>query len=365
MHKRLAAVGLLVTASSVPFFLRNQDDAPAPAPDHAHHARVDLKQKEIEYEKDAYPFIRNGLIALYEAEENQSQALAQGKIPDNPVDLRIAGFAPPGEELDDMGMGALQVIKRFRQKQPDNSEREVLANEHWEATKTGEILFPYYVRARVQYTGDKKDLYKPKAHLLFKTAMYQMVWIQNGKNPEPLIAQQFSYEDFDPKQGFNPMAQTELLVHDCVGCHSVTKGNFHAKGIFLEAARRKREINRGRLVQDWQFELPDNEFTKQPGRIEYLQWITKKATKGELSEQFVAAAEGTLKDFSPFNSASGMLKALREAKDRIPWIGNDQRVNTSGYGTYIDATDGNLYKRAVFGYYKKYNPNPVQAIPQK
>lgn len=360
---KLAAAGVLATTLSMPLLLKKSSvDSPSLDLSELNSKGVDYRSKETNAAKNSYPTIREGLIELYEAEREQNKALAEGKIPTNPVQRRAAGFAGAGQELPDMGKGAVfQLIKKLEKKQEDGSIRVVTVNEHFEVNEqTGAILGPKYIRARVLIPGKKKeDLHQPAAHLLFKTAMYQMVWIEGkGLYPVPQIAQQHFYEDFDLKQNLNPFGQTELLVGplECISCHRITENNIHTKHIFDEARKLNRKINYGIFIQEWEFEDPN-----QPGLIEYRKWLREKVDKGELKEEFVRAAEKDAQDFRNFE-ISGMIEALKEAKEGIPWIGSDKKVSKSGRSTYTDS-DGTIWERAV---YPRFNwpKNDHQFIPR-
>ncbi len=320
--------------------------------------KQDYHLQEIQWAEKVYPTVKEGLTALYKAEEEDIKALNKGTIKESErkVKICLTDFLRLGEEGDDMDMGpSLHVVKRYVHVQPDKTERVIYANERWMIVpETGAILPPEIIRVRAQ--AFKGSLYEAGADKLFVTDMLQLIWGRDDDNLKggsiyPLLARQHFYGERGPKDTSSPINQTELLLSSptsCVSCHVISPKNSHAKHLF-NGGEPKRKINYGAITQDSDFDVP---YEKQPGYTKYLKYLDEKVKKGDIKKEFADSAAKSLRN-SRNLEVPYMIWALNETKN-IPWLGSD--IEVSGYDagrygfTYMDGKKE--WEKAFYSHYK-------------
>ena len=381
------ATGFLAALLSLPFGLKDNSAADPLKPDNTAQKIVeekdfdhiqslrknpssgDYRKLETEWANKTYPTIRQKLINLYKAEQEDNKAIREGKLTekDRRVRVCLTDFAGPGEEAEDMGKGPnIHVVKQFREKQSDGSFKIHYVNEHWPINElTGGILPPEIVRVRVQAFKGEKELYKPGAHNLYITSMPLIVWnmdISNSKTDlllaqQHLFGEQQSYLDEKGKEEkFNPINQTEVAISspvNCYSCHNISPNNSHAKHIFHEAEKRKTKINYGAITQEWDFETP---FEKQAGYEKYEKWLSTRVKTGYTKQDSMIEILREIRNPENFEIPQ-VIETLKDTKS-IPWVDGDTEV--SGYDvtrdgfTYTDGDGKNKkeWERASFNFYR-------------
>lgn len=378
------ATGFLAALLSLPLASKDNTAADPPQKPDNSHQRVleekdlndilslrksppsgDYRNLETQWANKTYPTIRQKLISLYIAEQEDNKAIAEGRLTekDRRVKVCLTDFAGPGEEAKDMGRGpSIHVVKRFKEKQPDGSIKTHYVNEHWPINEmTGGILPPETLRIRVQAFKGEKELYEPGAHNLYITSVPLIAWnmdISTSKT-ELLLAQQHLFGEQQTRingkgeeEKFNPLNQVEVAVSspaNCYSCHNINPKNRHGKSIFNEAALRKARINYGAITQDWDFETP---FEKQPGYELYAKWLENQVKTGYTKQESMIDILRDIKNPANFEIPL-IVEALKDLKS-IPWVDGDIEASRYDAGrdgfTYNES--GKEWEKAFFGHFR-------------
>lgn len=324
----------------------------------------DYRNLETQWANKTYPTIRQKLISLYKAEQEDNKAIAEGKLveKDRRVKVCLTDFAGPGEEAEDMGKGPnIHVVKQFKEKQLDGSIKTHYVNEHWPINElTGGILPPETLRVRVQAFKGEKELYEPGAHNLYITSMPLIAWnmdISNSKT-ELLLAQQHLFGEQEThinnkgeKEKFNPINQVEVAISspaNCYSCHNISPKNSHAKHIFNEAGVRKAKVNYGAITQDWDFETP---FEQQPGYKKYETWLEHRVKTGYTKRDNMINILRDIKNPRNFEIPL-IVETLKDTKS-IPWVDGDTEVQgyDAGRDGFTYREDKKEWEKAFFSHY--------------
>jgi len=393
------ATGILATAVSIPFILRDKSSLSPKGIDYdsINALRCDCADKrtqEIKWVEAVYPIVREKLINLYRAELEDIKALRAGKITekDRAVKIYISDFVKIDEEADDMGIGPnIHVIKYFDEKQEDNSMMRTYVNEYWTVNeRTGNILLPEHIRVRAQaFKGSlhgSKEVQQESKHNLFVTDMLQLIWTKDnvGIDPNsayPYMARQHFYGERIPDKKENPINQTELMLSSprhCIFCHVISGGNRHARHVFEEG--RNKIVNYGALTQDYKFDKPRNEHA---GYVKYMDFLNEKIKKGDIKQEYVDLIATDLMESTSLGNPF-IIRAL-EKNDPIPWLDNDSdtKLKDSHSGILFKDTDPGregftyengdvIWERAIYSYYKnrlsglspQWSKNDFQVIPR-
>ena len=299
--------------------------------------KTDLQTREIEWAKITYPTIRENLIKLYTAEQEDIDALNAGKITEKDRKVKIAytdSVQGDVDHSDDMGTPfQFHVVKYYDDKQ---SGRRIYVNEHWPISeKTGSILLPEVIRARVQaFDGslDKKD-----ANKLFIPSMINIIWGLNydgsGGNSQfrAYVYNQNFYghytktvdKETSKERWSNTRAQTMQFVSNplsCLGCHTPREKKFEIRDSELIEIipREKLKLFDGSVTPQSEFEKPYNE---QVGFKRYRKDLYEKVRKGEIKKADADFMLNTLLD-SRAIAIPNMVQILKE-NTTPTWVSED------------------------------------------
>ncbi|MBI3589819.1 MAG: hypothetical protein HY094_00355 [Candidatus Melainabacteria bacterium] len=367
------AAGFLATALSIPFISKNLTRADDPKPDMVPPAKNsiliekdfdyiqnlrkkapqnNLYQQEKLWTETVYPTIREDLMALYKAEEEDIKTGTTQK--DRKVKLCLTDFLEAGEEGDDMDTSlsnryVLHVVKYYDL--PKIGKR-IYVNERWPVDPdNGAVFFPDIIRIRDQ--AFKGSLDEKGAHKLFVTGLIQIVWTTNSDNsrgnPYPLLGAQPFYLETTKNEKSNKINDTELFISNptsCISCHVISGRNLKQ----ISASNPSGKINFGAVTQDHRFDVS---ITKQKGYEKYVSFFEKKVNKGEIKKEEFARVKKDLADPRSYRNPY-MVESLKEYKT-IPWLESDTKVE----GRYDPAREGftytwdkNEWEKAIFAYYR-------------
>ncbi len=369
------AASILTTAASIPFLASKADEpkqVPSPLPTRNSilnkndfdmvqsllkaDSKTDLRTREIEWDKTVYPTVREQLIKLYTAEQEDIAALNSGKITEKDRKVKIAytDFVPGGvDHGDDMGTQLMfHIVKYYDDKQ---SGRRIYVNEHWPISEdTGAILLPETIRTRVQAFDGALD--KKGANQLFIPHMINIIWGINydgsGGN-SPFRASVYNQNFYGPytktvdketkkETWANTRAQTMHIVSSplsCIGCHTPREKRFEIKDSELLEILPKETLKLfdGSVTAQSEFEKPYNE---QVGFKGYRKYLYERVRNGDISKENADSMLNTLLN-SRNVAIPNMVQILKE-NTSLPWIGDDSLLDEY---REIRRTDGFTYEK--------------------
>ena len=331
----------------------------------------DLRLKEINYAKEAYPIIRQRLLNLYTAEAKDN---LEGKFTNDKraVKIAISDRVSFGGEGEDMGLGGyVHAIKYFDEKIDEKTTLRIYVNEHWAINKeTNKLLPPESIRIRAQvFEGDLK---KYGAEEDFLPDMIHLAWgkINNTGNKKldlkPFLYRQNLYKQLEPGKKANEMVSNEQFLSspiDCMHCHrSSSKDTQLMFGV--------KKTNFGAITPDEEFK---KDFKDQRGYKLIEEALRKAIKEGTLNEKDANLILLALQDPQNFELPN-IVNALKESGS-VPWIGEDLKLGKDEIPPegYFYEFDNARWRKAGYTHFEKlgllkglgkdWNRNSLEIIP--
>ena len=328
--------------------------------------KTDLRLREFEWAKITYPTVREYLIKLYTAEQEDNELLKAGKITEKDRKVKIAYTDAVPDDVDhsdDMGTKSMfHIVKYYDDKK---SGRRIYVNEHWPIReKTGGLLLPELIRTRVQAFDGPLD--KPGANKLFIPFMINIIWGSNYDNSggdSPYRAYTYNQSFYGPRikevdketgkeKWFNRRAQTIQRVSNplsCIMCHTPREKRFEIKDSELIELipTEKIKLFDGSVTPQSEFDKPYNE---QIGFRKYRKNLYERVRKGEITKTNADARLISLLN-SRHIAIPNMVQILKEYTV-LPWVDEDIPENeyreTSPTDGFTYQHNGKKFIRAGF-----------------
>ena len=311
---------------------------------------VDKKLQEIKWAEKVYPTIRENLIKLYKAEEEDNIAIKVGKITEKDRKVKIYfadAVVPPDHHGGDLGaLDFIHIVKH---------DGSTYVNEHWPIDKkTGGIMPTEVIRISSKVFNVLPD--DPSYKNLFINDQLGVIWekeLDAPNNPfKPYFFKQHIYGDYDLKEKRNPDIQVQVSVDapmDCLMCHET-------------GAKRKKDPSKPYrhttfepFTKEEDFKKPSD---KHEGFIKYKNYLDERVKKKELSQKQVDEIIKDLMNLTSFENPN-IVNALKQATS-VPWVGADIKpdITHPGRDGYQYIENGITWNTAGYELYKDQLFNP-------